>query len=85
MGANPNFQTYSSSPSPKPRTPTNDPFAEDDLSSGSSSPKNTSTFRETALHRAIRNKNEADIRAILDHKGEGEDECNRDMKSKREV
>uniref|UniRef100_A0A0P4WJ56 FYVE-type domain-containing protein n=1 Tax=Scylla olivacea TaxID=85551 RepID=A0A0P4WJ56_SCYOL len=66
MGANPNFQTYSTTPT-KDKPASNDPFAED-TSNGSNSPQNTNTFRETALHRAIKNKNEADIRAILDHK-----------------
>lgn len=67
-GANPNFQTYSSSPSMNSRAANNDPFAEDEWSSDGSSPKDSPTFKETGLHRAIRNKNEADIRAILDHK-----------------
>lgn len=64
IGANPNLQTYSSSPAGTP-TDANDPFAED----GEESPTSSLTFRETPLHRAIKNKNEDDIRAILDHKG----------------
>ena len=71
MGANPNFLTYSSTPITKNSAAINDPFAED-TTNGTNTPSQdiSPTFRETALHRAIRNKNEADIRAILDHKGE---------------
>ncbi|KAG0712539.1 Rabankyrin-5 [Chionoecetes opilio] len=67
MGANPNFLTYSSTPA-KNSVTNNDPFAEDTSSGGGGSPEDAAIFRETALHRAIRNKNEEDIRAILDHK-----------------
>ncbi|ROT61389.1 Ankyrin repeat and FYVE domain-containing protein 1 [Penaeus vannamei] len=64
IGANPNLQTYSSSPAGTP-IDANDPFAEET----EESPTSSLTFRETPLHRAIKNKNEDDIRAILDHKG----------------
>lgn len=67
------MQTYSSSPSMNSKAANNDPFAEDEWSSDGSSPKDSPTFKETGLHRAIRNKNEADIRAILDHKGKVQD------------
>ncbi|KAK7076768.1 Ankyrin repeat and FYVE domain-containing protein 1, partial [Halocaridina rubra] len=63
IGANPNLQTYSPSPTNTPTTNSLDPFSED---SGVSSTA-IAAFRETPLHRAIRNKNEEDIRAILDH------------------
>ncbi|XP_069982534.1 rabankyrin-5 isoform X2 [Penaeus vannamei] len=63
IGANPNLQTYSSSPAGTP-IDANDPFAEET----EESPTSSLTFRETPLHRAIKNKNEDDIRAILDHK-----------------
>ncbi|XP_042239177.1 rabankyrin-5-like isoform X2 [Homarus americanus] len=65
IGANPNLQTYSSTPTTN-LAATGDPFADDESENGS--PSSTLTFRETALHRAIKNKNESDIRAILDHK-----------------
>ncbi|XP_064118603.1 rabankyrin-5-like isoform X2 [Macrobrachium nipponense] len=65
IGANPNLQTYSSSPINTPSSNSLDPFAENDSEASQTS---ISTYRETPLHRAIRNKNEEDIRAILDHK-----------------
>ncbi|KAK3869346.1 hypothetical protein Pcinc_025330 [Petrolisthes cinctipes] len=68
MGANPNLQTRLSIPvptSPSQNRSLNDPFAED--SPEPPSPPPPSTYRETPLHRAIRSKNESDIRAILDY------------------
>lgn len=64
IGANPNFQTYSS-------TPITSPAASSDLftdETTNEAPSPALTFRETALHRAIKNRNESDIRAVLDHK-----------------
>ncbi|CAL4119884.1 unnamed protein product, partial [Meganyctiphanes norvegica] len=68
MGANPNLQTYPASPV-TPSSPTS--FSEEDVNpfgEENTTKEAENIYRETPIHRAVRNKNEDDIRAILDHK-----------------